>query len=275
MTSRKIPESAVENLVSDLEGKANVANTVTTNTTQTITGQKTFTTGLLRRSTVIDITTQSEKYTPNNGFKFVDKNGNTMGFLENSQQADGRIRTGIHAKNKDGYQPNICVYAPLSGTTGAYATAPNTPDNAPANAIVTKDKIANMVTTNTNQTITGTKKFSKAGNLTALSPVLLKENNADEGGQIYFERSGNSVLKANPYIDLYKNSIRFIGTNSNNTVNITLQVDLQNNQVLVPTPATTANNTQAATTAWFNSKMQVVSALPANPDPNVFYFIPG
>ena len=40
MTSRKIPESAVENLVSDLEGKANVANTVTTNTTQTISAGK-------------------------------------------------------------------------------------------------------------------------------------------------------------------------------------------------------------------------------------------
>ena len=36
----------------------------------------------------------------------------------------------------------------------------------------------------------------------------------------------------------------------------------------------TANDTQIATTAWVNSKMQVVSALPANPDPNVFYFIP-
>ena len=45
---------------------------VTTNTTQTITGQKVFTTSLLRKSTVIDITTQSEKYTANNGFRFVD-----------------------------------------------------------------------------------------------------------------------------------------------------------------------------------------------------------
>ena len=139
MTSRKIPESAVENLVSDLEGKANVANTVTTNTNQTITGQKVFTTELRRKSTVIDITTQSEKYTSNNGFKFVDKNGNIMGFLENSQQADGGIRTGIHAKNKDGYQPNICVYAPLSGTTGAYAIAPTPPVNATNNNIVTAE----------------------------------------------------------------------------------------------------------------------------------------
>ena len=243
------------------------------NTNQAITGQKVFTTEPLRRSTVIDITTQPEKYTSNNGFKFVDKNGNIMGFLENSQQADGRIRTGIHAKNKDGYQPNIGVYAPLSGTTGAYATAPNTPDNAPANAIVTKDKIANMVTTNTAQTISGVKTFN-SGTLQALRPILLKENNANEGGQIHFERSNNSVLKDNPYVDLLINTIRFIGINSNNTVNITLQVDLQNKQVLVPTPALTANDTQAATTAWVNSKMKVVSALPAAPDANVFYFIP-
>ena len=137
-----------------------------------------------------------------------------------------------------------------------------------------KANVSNTVTTNTNQTITGTKKFSKAGNLTALSPVLLKENNADEGGQIYFEKSGNSVLKANPYIDLYKNSIRFIGVNSKHATKIPLQLDLENGAVIVPTPATTANNTQAATTAWFNAKMQVVSALPANPDSNVFCFIP-
>ena len=272
MTSRKIPESAVENLVSDLEAKANVANTVTTNTTQTITGQKEFTAELRRKSTVIDITTQPENYRANN-VKFVDKNNNIMGYIENAQQSDGSIKTGIHARNKDGYQPNIGVYAPLSGTTGAYATAPSTPDNAPANAIVTKDKIANMVTTNTAQTISGVKTFT-GGTLKANTPLLLKQDNANEGGQIDFERSNNSVLKKNPQIDLCENLFRFVGVSSQNVTNITLQVDLQNKQVLVPTPALTANDTQAATTAWVNSKMQVVSALPANPDPNVFYFIP-
>ena len=45
--------------------------------------------------------------------------------------------------------------------------------------------------------------------------------------------------------------------------------------VYAPTPAVNANDTQVATTAWFNSKMQVVSTLPVNSDPNVFYFIPG
>ena len=137
-----------------------------------------------------------------------------------------------------------------------------------------KANVSNTVTTDTAQTISGVKTFT-GGTLKALRPILLKQDNANEGGQIDFERSNNSVLKNNPYIDLLINTIRFVGTNSNNTVNTTLQVDLQNNQVWIPTPALTANDYQAATTAWVNSKMQVVSALPANPDPNVFYFIPG
>lgn len=137
-----------------------------------------------------------------------------------------------------------------------------------------KANVSNTVTTNTAQTISEVKTFSD-GTLKALRPLLLKEDNANEGGQIYFERSDNSVLKPNPFIDLYANTIRVVGTNSKNAVNVTLKIDLENNRVWVPTPATTANDTQAATTAWFNSKMQVVSALPAAPDANVFYFIPG
>ena len=133
-----------------------------------------------------------------------------------------------------------------------------------------KDK---AVTTDTAQTISGVKTFT-GGTLKASTPLLLKQDNTNEGGQIDFERSNNSVLKNNPLIDLYLNTIRFAGVNSNNTANTTLQVDLQNNQVLVPTPVANANNTQAATTAWVNSKMQVVSALPAAPNANVFYFIP-
>ena len=140
-------------------------------------------------------------------------------------------------------------------------------------SLALKADAANTVTTDTVQTISGVKTFS-SGTLQANTPLLLKQNNANEGGQIDFERSDVSVLRANPYIDLLINTIRFIGVNSNNTTNITLEVDLENKKVLVPTPSEKANDTQAATTAWFNSKMQVVSVLPANPDPNVFYFIP-
>lgn len=110
-----------------------------------------------------------------------------------------------------------------------------------------KDK---AVTTDTAQTISGVKTFT-GGTLQAIRPVLLKENNANEGGQIHFERSNNSVLKYDPYIDLLINTIRFIGVNSQNATHIPLQVDLENGVVMVPTPGANANDTQPATTAWF------------------------
>ena len=260
-------------IASNGDVKTETDNLVTTDTNQTITATKLFTTALQRKSTDIDVTSKATSGTFNTLVRFKDKNGKELGAVNNAQMNGGNIRTVLEARNKDNYVPSIGVQAPYEGSTGGFGYAPNTPDNAPANAIVTKDKIANMVTTNTAQTISGVKTFT-SGTLQANTPLLLKQNNANEGGQIDFERSNNSVLKNNPYIDLLTNTIRFIGVSSNNTTNITLQVDLQNNQVLVPTPALTANDTQVATTAWFNSKMQVVSALPAAPDANVFYFIP-
>ena len=112
-----------------------------------------------------------------------------------------------------------------------------------------KANVSNTVTTDTAQTISGVKTFN-SGTLQALRPILLKEDNAYEGGQIHFQRSNNSVLKADPYIDLLVNTIRFIGISSQNSTNITLQVDLENKKVLVPTPELASNDTQAATTAW-------------------------
>lgn len=43
---------------------------------------------------------------------------------------------------------------------------------------------------------------------------------------------------------------------------------------VVPNLETSDNSNNAANTAFVNSKFQVVSALPASPDPNTFYFIP-
>ena len=284
MTSRKIPESAVENLVSDLEGKANVANTVTTNTNQTITSSKNLKTGGTNgysRPFQIFMPTSTESNptedkTREIAFLSSDGTGNNYeGSLTHSRFTDGTSYTGLRTgRLVNGTYTEASIGAKVAADGTTFGTAPTTPDNAPANALVTKDKIANMVTTNTAQTISGVKTFT-GGTLKANTPLLLKQDNADEGGQIDFELSNNSVLKNNPSIDLFVNTIRFVGVNSNNTVNITLQVDLQNKRVYAPTPAINANDTQVATTAWFNSKMQVVSALPAAPDANVFYFIPG
>lgn len=266
---------------------------VTTDTTQTIAGQKAFTTQLLKKSKFIDITTQPEKYMANNGFQFVDKNGNIMGYLENSQMAGGSIKTGIHARNKDGYQTDIGVYAPLSGTTGAYATAPNTPDNAPANAIVTKDKIANMVTTNTAQTISGSKRFTQPAEgmsieltadtdqqtiptTAALRQLGIYCNATHTKGDGYTcwlqGLRGSDGWTAT---EIYAR--RFLESDSQEIINY-LRVNITPEGIPVSytkTPPVGVTGEEIVTAGWFNSKMQVVSALPANPDPNVFYFIPG
>ena len=276
--------TAWENKIKTLETvKANVANTVTTNTVQTISATKKISIGgtaAYGRPFEIMMPTSSDSNPTENkareiAFLSSDGTGNNYeGSLKHERLTDGASYTGLRTGrlvNGTYKEGTLGVRMNADGTT--FATAPNTPDNAPANAIVTKNKIANMVTTNTAQTISGVKTFT-GGTLKASTPLLLKQDNTNEGGQIDFERSNNSVLKNNPLIDLYLNTIRFAGVNSNNTANTTLQVDLQNNQVLVPTPVANANNTQAATTAWVNSKMQVVSALPAAPNANVFYFIP-
>ena len=152
-------------IASNGDVKTETDNLVTTDTNQTITATKVFTAEQQRKSAVIDITTQPEKYTTNNAFRFLDKNDQISGYIENGQMASGEITTGILARNKDGYQPRVSVFAPLSGTTGAYATAPNTPENAPANAITTVDYVKNnFVDTTSNQTISGTKTFTQVIN---------------------------------------------------------------------------------------------------------------
>lgn len=46
------------------------------------------------------------------------------------------------------------------------------------------------------------------------------------------------------------------------------------NSPVVPTPAVSSNTTIPATTAYVNNKFMLVSALPASPDADTYYFIP-
>ena len=113
-------------------------NLVTIDTYQTITGQKAFTTQLLRNSTDIDATLEATSNTYNSGIRFFDKNRKDIGALNNAQMNGGNIRTMLEARNKDNYVQTIGVQVPYEGSTGGFGYAPNTPADAPANAIVTK-----------------------------------------------------------------------------------------------------------------------------------------
>ena len=70
---------------------------------------------------------------------------------------------------------------------------------------------------------------------------------------------------------------RFLESDSQEIINY-LKVNISPDGIPISftkTPPVGVTGEEIVTAAWFNSKMQVVSALPANPDPNVFYFIPG
>lgn len=153
---------ATTEYVKNVLDEASPTNMVTIDTDQTITAKKIFTAEQQKKSTVIDVTTQPENYTANNAVRFLDKNDQITGYIENGQMASGEITTGIHAKNKDGYQPHVSIFAPLSGTTGAYAIAPITPNGAPVDAITTKGYVENNYVDKTStQTISGSKRFTQ------------------------------------------------------------------------------------------------------------------
>jgi hypothetical protein len=63
------------------------------------------------------------------------------------------------------------------------------------------------------------------------------------------------------------------GTQHTASLTIKINSDFTKSYKLSESPANTSNSTDIATTAWFNNKMKVVSALPSSPDANVFYFV--
>ena len=123
------------------------------------------------------------------------------------------------------------------------------------------------------QDIEGVKNFLTEYGVKMKLPVLTKQNNDREGGQIFFEGADNDPLKE-MYIDRNYGKFRFIGNLQDGSYIIPFEIDAANVTVRAPTnvPATD-NSGNVVTTAWFNNKIKVVSALPANPVNGVFYFI--
>ena len=126
--------------------------------------------------------------------------------------------------------------------------------------------LGNVVTLNGDQVISGQKSLK--------TPIISKQDSELEGGQINFEKADTDPMGL-MYIDRYNGQFRFIGKPNDTTDNITLVVNIKDNLVYLKTPAVSASNEEAINAKWFNQKIQVVSALPANPDANVYYFVTG
>lgn len=175
MTERRLPKTAVENLVEDLENKADAANTVTTDTAQAISGSKQF-----------------SKPTQGMSIALVaDTNQQTVPATTTVRQL-GLYRNTTYTKG-DGYT------SWLQGGRG-----------------------------------------SNGWTTTEIYTRRLLESDSQE------------------IINYIKAGISPNGIPASYT----------------KTPPVGVSGEEIVTAGWVNSKMQVVSALPANPDPNVFYFIP-
>lgn len=282
ISSHKLEIEQVKDLQTDLDSKQSTGSYVTTDTTQVVKGQKRFEQTLQRTSTKVDITVKPETYVGSNGIQFLDKNFKTTGFVEHAltPKLDGEVRTSVDARNKDDFQASVGIAVPYEGTAGAYGYAPTYGDNAPNEAIVTKNKIANMVTTNTNQTISGTKTLT-----THLFQTLDKnqgETSAYNEKMLYVQsKDGKRIGSFGAGIQIAGQSRAYIAssfTKEDGSIIYSIidtYTDGTNTRATAPTPTSTAENSnKIATTAWFNNKIKVVSALPASTDPNVFYFIP-
>ena len=186
-------------------------------------------------------------------------------------------------------KPEILSPKPPSIATDEEFTAGNSTTASPT----VKQAKEKLVTTDTTQTISGSKRFTQPS--AGMSIELVADTNqqtvptAGTLRQLGLYRN-STYTKGDGYTswlqavrgsdgwtatELYAR--RFLESDSQEIINY-LRVNITPEGVPISytkTPPVAVASEEIVTAGWFNSKMQVVSALPANPDPNVFYFIPG
>lgn len=86
---------------------------------------------------------------------------------------------------------------------------------------------------------------------------LIPGTSATNGGFIDFHFAGSTADNTSRIIESASGQLQFSGTPKVGT-----------------SPAVSENSTKIATTQYINNKFKYVTALPATPDPNTFYFLP-
>ena len=228
-------------IASNGDVKTETDNLVTTDTNQTITGIKTFT-----NSPIVP--------TPAEG------------------------SSGQEVVNVEWVNANMsAIYANVSLSN--LSAAGQAKFDAKANA-------ANTVTTDTDQTITGFKAFnSGSGNNRTNIDIITNDGVAEDAntkwaGSIQFKKGNVDVGYCEAMKDSANSSIaQIVAHNSVNGQRVysSLKAVVTSDGytfAMASSPSAGAIGEEIVTARWFNTKMQVVSALPAEPDPNVFYFIP-
>lgn len=267
---------------------------------QTIGGTKTFSGStihsldVIRKSSTI---TRGTVPTSNQYASWLirDKNNAQIANFYVTQTTDNDIQASMIATNLNSsdtaYDAAIRVVAKRDGTVYTYAPTPATSDSSSkiaTTANVDAKITAQAVKLSGNQTIAGIKTFS--------NPVYCINN------QAYFHKMPDYTNGTTPSTNYYLNTMTlndstgnyfgFYGpemlTDGSYSVRMGVRSQVDNTKYSIlkvgclsdgtfytsaPTPATSDNSTKIATTAFVNNKFQVVTALPANPTPGVFYFV--
>ena len=148
-----------------------------------------------------------------------------------------------------------------------------------------------FVTTDTSQTITACKNLKTGGTAAYGRPIEIIMPTSTESNPTENKTREIAFLASEGAGEWYEGSLThsrytdgasYTGLRAGHLVNGTYKEGAIGVRTLAdgtsfgiaPTPPVASVGTVIVTAGWFNAKMQVVSALPANPDSNVFYFIP-
>lgn len=251
-----------------------------------ITGFKTFSgnnriTALQNSTVTYNTAPSSDTFTD---ISFRDKNGYEMGVLEHVRYPNNDTAIRLVAKGADGeWSTSLSVGRRANGTVYTSAQTPSAGDNS-TNIATTAwvNTIGNNVVHKTgDETISGHKIFTNNidRNVNAIRGQTPSTNSYSD---IRFVDNNNNWLAGLEYSLLTDKSSCMsliisdsVGDTTNVKGNIQLGVFSDGSvYTAAPTPHVSSNGTNIATTAWVNTKFQVVSTLPANPDGNVYYFIP-
>lgn len=190
-------------------------------------------------------------------------------YITNTQSSAGTVFTN-----------GLCAFICTSDSTGRITSlTPNTAFHAVDYSEYARE-LDNKVSKTGNETIKGIKTFSQGDirgrTSTDSQPGVARYATFDKDGvqysDLWITRSEQGNSNGISYAGLRVSNSS--GSVSNRALAIYKKENSDDIVTVAPTPQTSDNSTQIATTAWVNNKFQKVSTLPAQPDPNVTYLIP-
>lgn len=175
----------------------------------------------------------------------------------------------------------------IAGAQVLYSTTGNNTDGAMTQKATTtqlnlKANDADVVHKTGNENITGTKTFTGDGWITKIQNTDVTYNTAPSSnkstGIAFVDKKGTQMGIVECYRWTDNSTVMQLNTyGPNGKFGSALQFRMFSDGYSIayaPTPGVDAYRNEIATTAYINTKFQVVSTLPANPDSNVFYLIP-